>query len=253
MVKLKPSHRPTICIRPIKPSDLEILEQIHVELFPIRYETEFYKNVVNGRDIVSWAAIDLSRPADRCDELIGFVTTKIGLAEESEISDLLRYDPANSDQALHILTLGVVEGYRNFGIASSLIREVIKYASSIPNCRAAYLHVISYNNPAIHLYKKTSFKCIRKLSGFYLIDGQHYDAYLFVYYVNGGRSPCSPLELVSLLVSYVSSGTKSLATRLRKSDNKALKWAKCKETRSLMPTHSKRSITSDDYTGCECV
>lgn len=77
--------------------------------------------------------------------------------------------------------------------ASSLIREVVKYASSIPTCRAAYLHVISYNNPAIHLYTKMSFKCVRRLEGFYLINGQHYDSYLFVYYVNGARSPCSPL------------------------------------------------------------
>lgn len=77
--------------------------------------------------------------------------------------------------------------------ASSLIREVIKYASSIPTCRAVYLHVISYNNPAINLYKKISFKCVRRLRGFYFINGQHYDSYLFMYYVNGGRSPCSPL------------------------------------------------------------
>lgn len=82
----------------------------------------------------------------------------------------------------------------NVGLAaSSLIREVMKYASSVPTCRAVYLHVISYNNPAIHLYNKMSFRCVRRLQGFYLINGQHYDSYLFVYYVNGGRSPCSPL------------------------------------------------------------
>ena len=133
---------------------------------------------------------------------------------------ILGYDSSKSDQTLiYILMLGVVDAYRNLGIgmrffhfnlvwvlggivcgqisawpaASSLIREVIKYASSIPTCRAVYLHVISYNNAAIFLYKKMSFKCIRRLQGFYLINGQHYDSYLFVYYVNGGRSACSPL------------------------------------------------------------
>ncbi|KAM7277832.1 hypothetical protein ACFE04_004966 [Oxalis oulophora] len=245
MVNLKTSPCPTICYRPIKPSDLEILEQIHADVFPIRYESEFFQNVVNGCDIVSWAAVDRSRPADQSDELIGFVTARISLAKETEvgpIADLLRYDPSKSDQTLvYILTLGVVEGYRNLGIASSLIREVIKYASSIPTCRAVYLHVISYNNPAIHLYKKKSFKCIRRLQGFYLINGQHYDSYLFVYYVNGGRSPCSPLELVSLLVSFMRYGMKSLTTRLRKSDDKALKWPKYKETRCLISSaQSKR-------------
>lgn len=136
-----------------------------------------------------------------------------------QITDLIRYDSSRSDQTLvYILTLGVVESYRNFGIgmcllltafaywfigtchdillspsASALIREVTRYAKTIPTCRAAYLHVISYNTPAMYLYKKMSFTCVRRLYGFYLIHGQHYDAYLFVYYVNGGRSPCSPL------------------------------------------------------------
>ena len=30
------SHHPTICYRPIQPSDLEVLERIHAEIFPIR-------------------------------------------------------------------------------------------------------------------------------------------------------------------------------------------------------------------------
>ncbi|KAL4349413.1 hypothetical protein S83_031122 [Arachis hypogaea] len=130
--------------------------------------------------------VDSNRPDGRCDELIGFVTARVVFAKESEIVDLLGYDSAKSDQTLvYILTLGVVDTYRKLGIASSLIKEVIKYASSISTCRAVYLHVISYNNPAIFLYKKMSFKCIRRLQGFYLINGQHYDSYLFMYYVMG--------------------------------------------------------------------
>ncbi|CAN1164929.1 Histone acetyltransferase MCC1 [Linum perenne] len=194
MARPKVSHRPRICFRAILPSDLEILERMHAEIFPIRYESEFFQHVVNGHDIVSWAAIDRGRPNGNGDEMIGFVTARIVLAKESEIGDLLRYDPSRPDQTLlYILTLGVVDTYRNLGIASSLIREVIQYASSIRTCRAIYLHVISYNIAAIQLYKKMSFRCIRRLQGFYFINGQHYDSFLFVYYVNGGRSPCSPL------------------------------------------------------------
>ncbi|TYH34327.1 hypothetical protein ES332_D13G121500v1 [Gossypium tomentosum] len=172
MVNPKISHRPTICYRSMHPSDLEILEQIHSEVFLsdidlFRYESEFFQNVVNGRDIVSWAAVDHSRPNGQSDELIGFVTARIVTAKDSEIADLLRYDPSKGHQTLvYILTLGVVDAYRNPGIATALIHEVIKYASSIAVCRAVYLHVISYNNPAIHLYKKTSFKCCGGCMGF---------------------------------------------------------------------------------------
>ncbi|KAH1031613.1 hypothetical protein J1N35_043787 [Gossypium stocksii] len=224
MVNPEISHHPTICYRSMHPSDLEILEQIHSDVFPIRYESEFFQNVVNGRDFVSWAAVDRSRPNGQSDELIGFVTARIVTAKDSEIADLLRYDPSKGHQSLvYILTLGVVDAYRNLGIATALIHEVIKYASSIAVCRAVYLHVISYNNPAIHLYKKMSFKCVRRLHGFYLINGQHYDSYLFIYYVNGSQSPCSPLVLVTFLVTCMKTGIKTVAAKLRKNEEKMVK------------------------------
>ncbi|KAA8540150.1 hypothetical protein F0562_026842 [Nyssa sinensis] len=259
MVDLNSSPHPTISYRPIRPSDLEVLEKIHSDLFPIRYEPEFFHNVVNGHDIVSWGAVDRSGPNGQSDELIGFATARIVLAKESEIEDLLRSDSFLSDQTLvYILTLGVVESYRNLGIATSLIREVIKYASSIPTCRAVYLHVISYNNPAIHFYKKMFFQCVRRLYGFYFISGQHYDAYLFIYYVNGGRSRCSPFllfcrELVTLAVTYMKSGFKSVAARLQKSkEKKAPRWTKGKETCCLITSQNKRSITAE-VAGCQVV
>ncbi|CAN4085541.1 unnamed protein product [Withania somnifera] len=273
MLNLKLSHNPLIQYRPIRTSDLEVLEKIHGDLFPIRYESEFFQNVVNGRDIVSWGAVDRNRPNGQSDELIGFVTARTVLAKDSDIEEFLRYDSSRSEQKLiYILTLGVADTYRNLGIASSLIREVIKYALNIPTCRAVYLHVISYNNPAIYLYKKMSFQCVRRLAAFYFINGQHYDAYLFIYYVNGGRSPCSPFfqpedllerplskfavanswtaifprELIKLLVAGAKSGLKMVAAKLwRKEDRMPSKWSKCKESGSLLPTKHNRRMSTE--------
>uniref|UniRef100_I1JAM7 N-alpha-acetyltransferase 60 n=3 Tax=Glycine subgen. Soja TaxID=1462606 RepID=I1JAM7_SOYBN len=255
MVNPKVSTQPKICYRPIQPSDLDILEHIHCRLFPIRYESTFFHDVVNGRDIVSWGAVDSSRSDGQSDELIGFVTARIVLAKESEIVDMLGYDSAKSDQTLvYVLTLGVVEAYRSLGIASSLIREVIKYASSIPTCRAVYLHVISYNNPAINLYKKMSFKCVRRLQGFYLINGQHYDSFLFLYYVNGGQSPCSPLEFLTAIVSYMKSGFNSVAARLCKNGGRKIsRRAKCKESHSLVSATPNKRNVAVECPGYECV
>lgn len=237
---------PTIIYRPIRPSDLEVLEQIHSALFPVRYEREFFVNVVTGKGIISWAAVDISRPDGQNDELIGFVTTRVIAAKDSEIEDLIRYDVSRKDQTLvYILTLGVVEHYRNLGVATSLVREVINYASSITNCPAVYLHVISYNNPAIHFYKKMLFKLIRRLPKFYYINGQHYDSYLFVYYVNGAQSPCSPLQIVAAIAAYVRSLYKSLFTKIWKNDKQLPRWSKCKETSSLLITHNSRIVGND--------
>ncbi|KAF7146940.1 hypothetical protein RHSIM_Rhsim03G0222800 [Rhododendron simsii] len=255
MVDWRGRHRPVIVYRPIRPSDLEVLEKIHTYLFPIRYEPEFFSNVVNGHDIVSWGVVDRSRRDGRNDELIGFVTARIVPAKDSEIEDLLRFDTAKSDQKLvYILTLGVVDSYRNLGIASSLIQEVIKYASTIPMCRAVYLHVISYNNPAIYLYQKMNFQCVRRLHGFYFINGQHYDSFLFIYYINGGRSPCSPLELATAMATYVKSGLKLVAAKLWKNEGKkaSSRCGSSNETSLVTATQSKRSLTVEG-SGYQCV
>lgn len=240
-------HCPTIIYRPIRPSDLEVLEQIHASLFPIRYEREFFINVVNGQGIISWGAVDVSRPDGHVDELIGFVTTRMITVKESEIDDLISYETLRKDQTLlYILTLGVVERYRNLGTASSLVREVIKYASSITSCRAVYLHVIAYNQPAIQFYQKMLFRLIRKLSNFYYINGQHYDSFLFVYYVNGGgRSPCSPMETVAAFAAYFSGLLRILATKLWKGGEKNSKWPRCKEKQGLAVAQNKRILNAN--------
>ncbi|ONK71740.1 uncharacterized protein A4U43_C04F11880 [Asparagus officinalis] len=254
MLDTRSIHFPTIIYRPMGPSDLEPLVKIHAALFPVRYEREFFLNVVNGRGITSWAAVAVGQPDGQSDELIGFVTTRIVAAKDSEIDNLLRYDISWKDPTLvYILTLGVVEHYRNLGIASSLIREVIKYASSITSCKAVYLHVIAYNNPAIHFYKKMLFKLVRRLQKFYYIDGQHYDSFLFVYYVNGGRSPCSPLQIVAEVAKYFRGVLKSLSSKIWKNAEKKIsRRSKCKETSTLLVRNNTRILSSDSAL-CEAV
>ncbi|KAJ6834015.1 histone acetyltransferase MCC1-like isoform X3 [Iris pallida] len=269
---------PTITYRPMRPSDLEVLEEMHAALFPVRYEKQFFLNIVTGQGIISWAAVDISRPDGQSDELVGFVTTCVVAAKDSEIEDLLLgCDISRKDQTLvYILTLGVVEHYRNLGVATSLVRKVINYASRITKCTAVYLHVISYNHSAVHLYEKMLFKLVRSLPKFYDINGQHYDSYLFVYFVNGAQSPCSPLTLkvrhetvettdttnekgpkpipmlivqtvvprriVAAVAAYIRGLYRSLHTKIWKNEKKLPRWSRCRETSSLLVTHNSRIV-----------
>eukprot|EP00245_Coleochaete_scutata_P008679 TRINITY_DN2698_c0_g1_i1.p1 TRINITY_DN2698_c0_g1~~TRINITY_DN2698_c0_g1_i1.p1 ORF type:complete len:341 (+),score=33.91 TRINITY_DN2698_c0_g1_i1:108-1130(+) len=219
-----------ISYRRIRPSDLEALEDMHQALFPIRYEAEFFEKVVHGQGIISWAAIDTSRPPS--EELVGFITARVVSTSESEESALLGYEFMQTERTLvYILTLGVLKPYRNIGVASSLVWRVIDYANSCPSVRALYLHVIAYNRSAILFYKKNLFQCIRKLYNFYKINGQYYDAFVYVYYVNGGRPPCSPLDLLSSTTSFLRSFCATWLARLswkKQEDDKGAKWLKCR-------------------------
>lgn len=227
-----PQHSPEISYRPIRPSDLDVLRELHEALFPVKYETEFFLNVVHGHGIISWAAVDTSRAGCLHDEIVGFVTTRVVSTAEVDTTGMLGYELANAEKDLvYILTLGVIKSYRNLGIASSLIHRVLDYASTIPTCRAVYLHVISYNVNAISFYKKNSFRCLQKLQNFYYISEHHFDAYLYIYYVNGGRPPCSALDFLISMSSLLRSFFVSMAGRLwRKEPKRAGKWAKHKES-----------------------
>ncbi|KAF7085368.1 hypothetical protein CFC21_088806 [Triticum aestivum] len=226
---------------------------LHCYYITCRYEREFFLNVVNGNGVISWGAVDTSRSDEGRDELIGFVTTRMIAAKDSEIEDLFRYNNSHKYLTLlYILTLGVVDSYRNLGIASSLVREVIKHAASVSNCRGVYLHVISYNQPAINFYKKMLFKLVRRLPMFYYIRGQHYDSYLFVYYVNGGRTPCSPLEIVTSFVVDFRAFLKMLVGKIWSKEEKSIpRWSRCKESTTLLTSqnnnsNNKRIIAAED-------
>ncbi|EFH60609.1 hypothetical protein ARALYDRAFT_477544 [Arabidopsis lyrata subsp. lyrata] len=220
---------PSIYYRPIKPNDLDRLEQIHRDIFPIKYESEFFQCVVNGVDIISWAAVDRSRPDHHCDELIGFVTAS-SYCLWFLIDDLIHYDSSKGEETLiYILTLGVVETYRN---PMSLISEVINYASGLSVCQRSL--------PSCDCTQQ----CCDLLHGFYLIKRQHFDAFLFVYFINGSRTPCSPLEVAMFVVNYMKSGIKLVASKLVNREEKGLKWLICKDTDCVLPSQTKPNLGS---------
>ncbi|XP_031380143.1 histone acetyltransferase MCC1-like isoform X1 [Punica granatum] len=177
------SNYSKISYRPVQLSDLEALLQLHNDVFPTRCESESFQNAVIGHNAFSWVAVDHNRGDGKDDRVIGFVSAHMLPAKESEVADSLISGSSDPQQSvIFILMLGVTETYRKLGIATRLLHEVLKHASKTPICCAVYLHVASYNIPAIQLYKKLSFKCLRTLRDYYDTNGQHDDAYLFVYF-----------------------------------------------------------------------
>lgn len=60
------------------------------------------------------------------------------------------------------------QSYRNAGIASRLVRLVVRHAAEA-GCRCVYLHVISYNTTAIAFYRRLGFRDVALLPNFYVI------------------------------------------------------------------------------------
>ena len=106
--------------------------------------------------------------------------------------------------------MGVLESWRHGGIATALLNEVKKsvYCSG----KSIYLHTIDYNTGAIKFYMKNSFRCIRRLQDFYVLEsGGVHDGLLFTCVTDAGDSEarCIPdifwnfLAKVNHFISFV--------------------------------------------------
>lgn len=195
--------------RPLMPEDFQCVKAAHAALFPIDYDDAFFHKATNGLDrIWSCAAFAAVGPYGE-EQLVGFITAKTVFLHECEVTDRqhmgLLSPVVDHDLALYILTLGVLEGFRGQGIATSLIQAACQRACET-RCRALFLHVITYNTQAMALYTMQGFACVARLSRFYFIstgrqpdpNTQVYDAYLYVQYVGGAAGLATPWDMLTL-------------------------------------------------------
>lgn len=201
--------------RPLQPSDFHSLKAAHSQLFPIDYDDVFYHKATQALDrIFSLAAVWRAGGMMDCSQesVVGFVTARVVRLGECETTDRhcmgLSAPFYDSETAVYILTLGVVDGFRNRGIASNLIAAVYRHSVDL-GCRAVFLHVITYNDTALRLYARHGFHCAARLPHFYVINSgrqadpsrTRYDAFLYVVYVapsgavGGAAGQCDVLAL----------------------------------------------------------
>jgi ribosomal protein S18 acetylase RimI-like enzyme len=82
-----------------------------------------------------------------------------------ENKTLLISDPTRHTTLFYVMTLGVIDNFRKSGLATVLVERAIRLAQQVTSCSAIYLHVITYNTPAIQFYEKLGFRRITELKG----------------------------------------------------------------------------------------
>ena len=102
-------------------------------------------------------------------------------------SQLLITDPERHPRMFYIMTLGTAREFRRTGLGSVLVDRVVDMIKKMPECGALYLHVITYNEGAIRLYKRLGFSEVSEIKNYYSINGVNYNCYLYSRYFNGNR------------------------------------------------------------------
>ena len=107
--------------------------------------------------------------ADVNGEVVGYIMPRIewGFSNIKQLPILVKKG--------HVVSIAVLEQYRNRGIGTALLQASLKAMKEIYGAEEAYLEVRVSNQPAIHLYRKLGFKEVKVLKHYYA-DGE--DAYL---------------------------------------------------------------------------
>ncbi|KAI8363450.1 acyl-CoA N-acyltransferase [Mortierella sp. GBAus27b] len=128
------------------------LKRLNTVLFPIKYDNNFYKEVL---DVGEFAKIIYFN-----DVCVGAVCCRKENVEGSK-----------SVQNLYIATLGVLAPYRRLGLGSRLLKHVLEHAelpsSTGSKIAKVYLHVQINNEEAIEFYKKHGFEVTEECQGYY--------------------------------------------------------------------------------------
>ncbi|XP_074600083.1 N-alpha-acetyltransferase 60 [Brevipalpus obovatus] len=202
-------HNGDIQLRRLCPADLQNLQQLCKEWFPIEYPHRWYELVTNGQYFYPVAATFNG-------QIIGVIVADLVFrwcCDDCDMDMWISSRFSLESPMIYILALGVVKEWRRMGIGTLLLDKLItEIDHRLDNTRlqesvgAIFLHVQCSNKSAIKFYEKKNFKVHRYLPCYYLLDHNHCDAYSYVLYLKNSfpswkysHTFCSPLITRSLI------------------------------------------------------
>jgi ribosomal protein S18 acetylase RimI-like enzyme len=217
--------------RRIHPADQAVIQALHEDWFPVRYQEDFYKELVHERMAHSgeplftcvavttrneeveeaendWGLTDIDNEPqqEQQDEVIAACVVGSFLRTtqlSGKMQSLLISDRQLYKRMFYIMTLGTVDEYRQAGLGTTLIQRCMEQVEQDSSCGALYLHVITDNQAAIRFYEKLGFYRVTEISNYYSIDGKLHSCYLYAKYYHGNRGHRDPYRLLSRVLSVV--------------------------------------------------
>ncbi|CAD5206555.1 unnamed protein product [Bursaphelenchus okinawaensis] len=112
------------------------LKKLNEAVFPVAYNSRFYKDVVTSGDLGKFVFFN--------DCVVGAVCCRIDIEE--------------GVKKLYIMTLGTLAPYRRLGIGSMLLNHVFSLCEKDKGIKSVTLHVQINNESALDFYQKFGFQ-----------------------------------------------------------------------------------------------
>ena len=181
-----------ITLRSLRAKDREIIQKLHEEWFPVRYEADFYRELCEnqtfgGDPVVSYVAVQGDKI---CGCLVGQMMSKSKLSPR-----LQRRLAPRHPHVFYIMTIGVCQDFRHRGLGTHLV-EHCRQQLLLQNddCAGIFLHVITYNHAAICFYEqRLDFRRVDELKDYYVIDQVPYNCFIYARNLDDERYFCAAL------------------------------------------------------------
>ena len=137
-------------IKDAKSIDISSVTTMHNKFLAKKREESYCRTKLNAKDGSFLVALDSNK------QVAGYITCrperKLGFTK-------------GPYTRLNLVSIGVGEEYRGWGIATSLIDKIVERAKKFPNIEFIYGHVRGKNKSAIKLYKKLGFN-LKKIGNY---------------------------------------------------------------------------------------
>eukprot|EP00892_Ulva_mutabilis_P008720 jgi/Ulvmu1/621/UM001_0629.1 len=140
------SETEVVTFQGVGAESIDILKELNSVIFPIKYQESIYRDILKCGDVTQLAMLH-----GKC---IGAIAGRLQMIEEGSAK-------------LYILTLGVLEAYRNQAVGSELLRRSLLACQCDEVIKHAELHVHITNTGAIRFYEKHGFKKVKVQRGYY--------------------------------------------------------------------------------------
>ncbi|GAA5874436.1 hypothetical protein JCM16303_005854 [Sporobolomyces ruberrimus] len=168
--ELRPVHaRREVTIRPMKGTDVALVQRLQSKCLPLSYPPSFYTLLLTNSSSLCLLAFSPVSPST----LLGCVSGHILSYSHSSLSDDSESpSPPRELPIIYITSLAIDELARTQGIGYQLVQELIRQllsssSKSSGGTAIVHLHVEAKNEAAIRLYEKVGLKESRRIKGYY--------------------------------------------------------------------------------------
>ena len=186
-----------IIYKPLSESHIEEIKKLHKEWFPIDYDLNYFKQIFTNK-YDTYFTVGAFYVIDNIEIILGMALCEyrevgnyfINHTSPDAVKEICRnidfneevssYLKCQSYNCVYIMTIGVLDEYRQLHIGTNLIEKIYEIALWDNLCVGIYLDVVEYNKCAINFYEKIGFKNVARIKNYYDIKNQFYDSIVFL-------------------------------------------------------------------------